>query len=313
MPEHLPTEPPKPDGGWTFTRSDETSLRNISSWRVAEGAAGDSHLIQVSWPLDWPTDPCTRANVLYVVDGNAMFLTATEVVRQRQALQPQRPGTIVVGIGYPLADTASLWDARRGYDLTPPCEKFTPPNGPDGQPQPHDFGGADKFLHFITTVVQPFLLGSEFPRVELVRTALFGHSYGGLFVLHSLFTRPASFDTYLAASPSIWWNDRFVLAQESRFLLDPGLGSRPALRLCYGSREQFPVRNKAESDESFERQVQGKMERRMNDNCKELYDRLVRDGRLRSVEIREYPDEDHGSVIATALSGSILYFLDLED
>ncbi|PLB44121.1 hypothetical protein P170DRAFT_440493 [Aspergillus steynii IBT 23096] len=241
-----------------------------------------------------------------------MFLTATEAVRRRQALRPDEPGTIVVGVGYPLADTANIWDARRGYDLTPPCEEFTAPKGPDGQSQAHAYGGADKFLQLITTVVQPVLLGSIFPRLELGRTALFGHSYGGLFVLHSLFTRPASFDTYLAASPSIWWNDRFILAEESRFLVDSGLDPRPALRLCYGSREQFPVRDRGESDESFQQRVQGKMERRMNDNCKEMYDRLVRGDQLRSVEIREYPDEDHGSVIAAALSGSIQYFLDLD-
>lgn len=241
-----------------------------------------------------------------------MFLTATEIVRQRQALRPDEPGTLVVGVGYPLVETASLWDARRGYDLTPPCENFTAPKDPDGQPRPHAHGGADKFLQLITEVVQPFLLGSVFPRLEVRRTALFGHSYGGLFVLHSLFTRPTSFDTYLAASPSIWWNDRFVMAEESRFLVDPSLDSRPALRLCYGTREQFPVRDKGESDERFQRRVQSKRERRMNDNCKEMYDRLVRGGQLRSVEIREYPDEDHGSVIAAALSGSILYFLDLD-
>jgi hypothetical protein len=51
----------------------------------------------------------------------------------------------------------------------------------------------------------------------------------------------------------------------------------------------------------------------MVDNCNELYLKLVANNHLRAVEKREYPDEDHGSVISPAISGGILYFLDLED
>jgi iron(III)-enterobactin esterase len=36
---------------------------------------------------------------------------------------------------------------------------------------------------------------------------LWGHSYGGLLVLHALLTRPGEFAHYAAASPSLWWTD----------------------------------------------------------------------------------------------------------
>src|SRR5690606_23318903 len=37
------------------------------------------------------------------------------------------------------------------------------------------------------------------------------------FVLHVLFTQPEAFDTYIAASPSIWWGGRLVLSEVPAF------------------------------------------------------------------------------------------------
>jgi predicted alpha/beta superfamily hydrolase len=46
---------------------------------------------------------------------------------------------------------------------------------------------------------------------------IFGHSLGGLAVLHALFTRPAVYAAFLAIDPSIWWNDRVLLQAEAGF------------------------------------------------------------------------------------------------
>ena len=51
----------------------------------------------------------------------------------------------------------------------------------------------------------------------------------------------------------------------------------------------------------------------MGDNCDQMFVRLLQSGRVRSVVRRKYEDEDHGSVIAGALSGAIFYFLDQGD
>lgn len=152
-----------------------------------------------------------------------------------------------------------------------------------------------------------------FPRVSFGRTALFGHSYGGLFALHALFTKPSSFDIYLAASPSIWWNNRFILSEATRFMGDTALFSsaHPALRLSFGSREQYPVRERGESDEAFKRRQRAAEQRRMSDNCGELYSELLASERLRELEVKEYLDEDHGSVIGPALSGGLLFLSNL--
>ncbi|KAE8149858.1 Alpha/Beta hydrolase protein [Aspergillus avenaceus] len=292
---------------WTFTLTQHGASRNMASWEVSTDQT--SHLVEVSWPLTWDTrDTTSTANAIYLVDGNAMFLSATEVIRRRAAFRPEETGTIAIGIGYPL--TNSVYDSRRAFDLTPPSDHYTPPKGPDGTPFPEEHGGADDFLPFIEQVVRPFI-GSLFPNVDIKRNALFGHSYGGLFVLNALFTRPRAFDVYLAASPSIWWNDKFILSRASRFIQEPNMGTESALRLSYGSREEHPVRHPAESLEKYERRVQMAALRRMAGNCDDLYLQLEDSQRLRRIEKKEYIDEDHGSVISPTLSGGIIYFLDL--
>ncbi|MHA7966822.1 alpha/beta hydrolase [Paenibacillus sp. CAU 1782] len=46
---------------------------------------------------------------------------------------------------------------------------------------------------------------------------MFGHSLGGLFVLHALFNRPCLFHGYVAGSPSVWWNRHAVLEDIPEF------------------------------------------------------------------------------------------------
>jgi predicted alpha/beta superfamily hydrolase len=47
---------------------------------------------------------------------------------------------------------------------------------------------------------------------------LFGHSLGGLLALHTLYTRPQAFESIVAASPSLEWNEQGVLAEEREFI-----------------------------------------------------------------------------------------------
>lgn len=81
----------------------------------------------------------------------------------------------------------------------------------------------------------------------------------------------------------------------------------PDLRLSFGSREQSPVQGPGEPLEKFERRKDAAQRRRMADNCSELYNSLLKAGYLRVLEMKEYPDEDHGSVIAPALNGAIVF------
>jgi len=62
--------------------------------------------------------------------------------------------------------------------------------------------------------------------VDAARRTLFGHSLAGLLAIYALLTRPAAFSQFMAASPSIWWNDESLLGFEARIPRDAPFDNR---------------------------------------------------------------------------------------
>ncbi|WP_233568075.1 alpha/beta hydrolase [Cohnella faecalis] len=159
---------------------------------------GREYRILIARPADPP--PPGGYPIIFALDGDATFFTLAEAVR----LQTRKPHgydpAIVVGIGYPSGEPFDM--TRRCFDFTIPAEEGTLPVRPDGCPWPES-GGADRFLDFLEFELFPFV-GTRF-EVDSARQTIFGHSLGGLFVLHALFARTGLFANYAAGSPSIWW------------------------------------------------------------------------------------------------------------
>ena len=85
------------------------------------------------------------------------------------------------------------------YDLVRRTSDFRPP-----LPEPQTpLSGADAFLDFIGTALNPWVKREVFPGVEFRGDALYGHSFGGLFVVYALTKEPGLFDTYFSASPAL--------------------------------------------------------------------------------------------------------------
>lgn len=218
---------------------------------------------------------------LVLVDGHALFPVAATAAR----LQAQRPEAtsvgpaVVIGIGYP---GERPFDAeRRQRDLLPV---------PDG---------ADRFLDMIVDEVLPAV--AQIAPLDPARRALAGHSYGGLFVLHALFTRPGLFESLVAGSPSIWWQDRAILASEEAFRR---AGAAPAGRLLItvGGHEQDPLL--AVTQQRAERLARA----RMCDNAAEMAERLSASGRV-DCSFTEFPGENHVSVILPMLARTVAFTL----
>jgi predicted alpha/beta superfamily hydrolase len=168
--------------------------------------AGLKYRILVSAPRGHAPD--AGFPILYVLDGDAFFNTAVEIARMREwgRLTP----TIVVGVAYP--GRAFYDGARRNHD-------FTPPGSADPDFDPGELGGADSFLEFLDGSVQPWV--RERYSVDASRRVLFGHSLGGMFVLHAMFKSPRSFDVYLAASPTLRFSSSFILREARAFETHP--------------------------------------------------------------------------------------------
>jgi ferri-bacillibactin esterase len=245
---------------------------------------GNSYRIFVYEPAG--ATPKEGFPVLYLLDGNATFTTAVAAI----AMQSRRPdvtgvpASVVVGIGYPTDAPLDL--ERRRVDYTPPS---------DAEPKV-ECGGADYFSDFIEAELKP-LIEAIVP-VDRQRQALFGHSFGGLFSLWSLFTRPGSFQSYIAASPSIWWGNRAILAHEAVFIKQATQSVKPLrLLMTVGSLEGVP-RMFAPAD----------YDSTMVEDAAALASRLRSDAAHRlNVTFAELADETHTSVIPTSLSRSVRF------
>lgn len=168
--------------------------------------------LQVALPYAPP--PATGYPVILVLDGGAYFGAFAEAARLRCAVGAELAPAIVAGIGYAAGDLAESM-RRRYRDLSPTPQDAESAAFDAATMGPAEGGGADAFAEVIESKVRPRIAGVA--PIDPARVMLFGHSLGGLFALHTLFTRPEAFSDYLALSPSIWWNRRVVLDHEEVF------------------------------------------------------------------------------------------------
>jgi uncharacterized protein len=285
-----------------------------TSESVLVSAKGRSYRILVSAPSGSP--PSQGFPVIYVLDGHAWFGTAVEVARLReyQKLSP----AVVVGVGYP---SESFFDAKgRSFD-------FTPPGAADADMADAGItlGGADQFLGFLDETLKPWVR-TRYP-VDPDAQILFGHSLGGLFALYALFTRPESFDVYLAASPSIAFSDSAVLKQETSFLSKP---TRRNVHVLVSVGEfEYPKVSEAQKEDhrryyaahpelipglTPKEAADALFARRPDDrnssavgNAQALVQRLSRRGV--PAEFVYFPGEDHGSAAVPALNRGLQFAL----
>lgn len=176
---------------------------------------------------------------------------------------------------------------RRCFDFTMPVQPDTLPQRPDGTDWP-EHGGADSFLELLEEEIMPVITG-QFP-VDRSRQAVFGHSLGGLLVLHALFTRPALFTHYAAGSPSSWWGDYKVLKELDAFAAGyPSLELQRRLLITIGAEEL----------------------EHMVEDAEKVYDLLKPlDGQGLSASLVKFAGESHVSVLPAALSRLLKFALE---
>ncbi|AWB43785.1 enterobactin esterase [Paenibacillus sp. CAA11] len=190
---------------------DQAVMLPNSKQRLYHSLNGRTYRIMIHKPAG--PAPAAGYPVLYLLDANALFFTTVEAVRA-QSVRSEKTGVVpavVVGIGY---DREEAFPPERHYDFTLPGSPSLLPKRPDGKPWPKQ-GGAESFLTFIEDELKPMIEG-EIP-INRSCQSILGHSLGGFFVLHTLFTKPHAFQTYIASSPSIHWNEPLLKQEEQEF------------------------------------------------------------------------------------------------
>ena len=183
---------------------------NYETMLITNNVNNLDYEIFIAKPFDEPAKD--GYGVIYVLDGNGLFETAAEITRLLTRKPKGYHPTIVVGIGYPGGEAFDT--ERRMYDLTMPAEVENLPQRPNGEPWPK-LGGAEELISFFENDLMP-TIGQRYV-IDKHKQALFGHSLGGLFVLHTLYTQSLLFSHYIASSASIWWNHHAILNEYEAF------------------------------------------------------------------------------------------------
>jgi len=208
--------PSRGDDG--ISPSAPVTVGKTETFTMTASKTGRTYRIFVAYPRDEPARP-EGYPVIYMLDGNATFLTGAEALR----LQTRKPKgfepAALVAIGFDTDEPFAV--TERYFDYTTPAPLENLPERKNGEPWPAR-GGADDFLDFIETELKPEI-ARRLP-ADSDRETLSGHSLGGFFTLYAFLTRPHAFATYVAGSPSIWWNGQELLKLASDFV-----GSAPDL------------------------------------------------------------------------------------
>lgn len=192
-----------------------------------DSADGKRHYrIQIGIP--GTASPSGSHAALYMLDGNAALDTLTD---QDLAWLSRRNPPVLVAIGYDVATRNDV--VSRAYDYTPPVVEH---GHVLAQPvvRGRAGGGADVFLNFIETRVKPLVRAHAQVNGQAY---LWGHSYGGLFALHVLFTQPGSFSRYIVGDPSVWWHEGTLMREWEAFDKSRVAGKRVAILVGTKPRE----------------------------------------------------------------------------
>jgi len=269
---------------------------------------GRTYRVFVSAPFAPP--PEGGYPLVIFTDGNMSFPIAAAVGGTMFGLLGGKP-VLAVAVGYP-----NLFElpVMRTRDLTPPTPLDAIPSQP-GLPPPvaENYGGADDFFRFLTEELKPALAAAH--PVSADDHTLYGFSLGGLFVLRTLFNHPNSFRNFAACSPSIWWNNRAVLADEAAFVSAVEAKSvAPRVLITIGANEQEPPPH-LQGGMTPEQTIALVREARMVDNARDLAVRLgkVKGGAGYAVRFQSFEREDHLTSVAASVSRTLAFALDWGD
>ncbi|MGP9637774.1 alpha/beta hydrolase [Psychrobacter sp. AOP3-A1-26] len=147
----------------------------------------------------------TPSKVLYMLDGNAAIDDLDkDILLSLAHSSTQGTAPVLVFIGYQSPYRFDV-DAR-AYDYTPPLLANTTDNNAfteEGRERLN--GGAEQFYELIEKEIKPWVYEQLGEKSK--QEAIWGHSYGGLFVLYNLFKHPEAYQQYFSADPSLWWQN----------------------------------------------------------------------------------------------------------
>ncbi|MDH3493499.1 MAG: alpha/beta hydrolase-fold protein [Acidobacteriota bacterium] len=220
----------------------EHAVHEIQSKYVNE-----TRQILVHVPLSYKTHR-RKFPVVYMLDGHTPHPEMMAGILANQAWGGAIPEMILV----------SIRNTDRNRDMLPTRVDRFPTSG-----------GADRFLDYVEKEVIP-LVESNY-RVEPYRIFA-GHSFSGLTVVYTFVNRPHLFQSYIAASPYLQWDEQFVVKQAGVKLKDRTL--ERTIFLGLGDEPEY-------------------------ENGWNGFQSVLKKSKIKGLvyEFRKFPDDSHGSVV----------------
>ncbi|ATS40291.1 MULTISPECIES: alpha/beta hydrolase [Xanthomonas] len=190
------------------TVADRASASYVfSALRLTAADGQRRYRVRIAVPKTPP--PTAGYPVVYLLDGNAALMELDAHLLDSLSSHGDAPVLVFI------ADDSALRIDAIGRSLD-----YTPARYGDGRVETDPLnpqrrtGGAAAFAQLIATRIRPQVEARV--AVDTGRQTVWGHSYGGLFVLHVLLTQPQLFQHYVAVDPSLWWGDGFIVDQAHR-------------------------------------------------------------------------------------------------
>lgn len=174
---------------------------------------GTRHRLSVALPARHEAlvaRPDAAVPLIVCLDAPWTFGTIVDATRV-MSMAGEAPEAIVVGLGF-VADSMTEYSRQRARWFSP--TPWVPPLATGVKDVAADECGRALELgqllrdQLLPMIEQQYPIGDRW---------FFGHSFSALAGLRFLFDDPSLFDRWILASPSIWWDDRAILAVEQEF------------------------------------------------------------------------------------------------
>ncbi len=188
--------------------------------------------VQVWLPPGYENDTSRRYPVLYLHDGQAMFdaeAAGAEWQVDETAQQLVTAGTVTPFIVVAVANT------RDRMDEYTPTASLLPAERTGLSEARRMGGGATRYADYLIRELKPMIDMRYRTRPDAASTATGGSSLAGLLSLWLALHHHEVFGAALVVSPSVWWDDQFVLRDAASVPLPASV--RPRLWLDIGTAE----------------------------------------------------------------------------
>ena len=196
------------------------SLHKYEKYRSRFLPAERDLIVYVPGLYDW--NPQRRFPVLYLQDGQNLFDPATSFAGVAWQVGETADRLIAEGKIQPLV-VVGIYNTGKQR-----IREYTP-----SRARKLGGGGANRYGKMLVNEVQPFIESKYRILAGAHNTGLGGSSLGGLLSVYLGLRYPEVFGKLAVLSPSVWWNQRWIL----NFAARRRLKSRPRLWLDTGTQE----------------------------------------------------------------------------